>query len=94
MADAKQDRPIVQILLDNTMPLKELQGKASALAIGAAWAVGDIEFGHREYVISGPAGATGSALIVEEGMTWTGEKSARHHKPYKDLIADDLPACE
>jgi hypothetical protein len=92
----KTEKPadIAAVLGVETMPLDELRKKVPELAIARAWAAGDIEFGHRPYCVTGPAGRIGSALVVEDGaMEWTGPKT-KLHKPYRDLCQEKPPATE
>ncbi len=63
------------------------------MAIARAWAAGNIEFGHRQYCVTGPAGKIGSALVLEDGWDWSGPKT-KMHKGYKELAGDQLPKVE
>jgi hypothetical protein len=61
------------------------------LEVAKAWAAGEIEFGHRVYCVTGPAGRDGSALVVEDGWEWSGPKT-KMHKNFRDLAAEQPPA--
>ena len=77
----------------DVMPLAELAKQMSALDIARAWAAGEIEFGRRSYVVTGPAGTAGSTLVIEDGWDWSGPKKPSH-KNYRDLSAEVPPETE
>lgn len=85
-------------LLDQVLPVSELLTKVSQKELAKAWLAGEVEFGRREYVVTGKPGTksetVGSVLILESAMSWTGPKRVKH-KPLKELLADaeQVPEC-
>lgn len=75
------------------MPLSDLRKLVSDLDIARSWAAGDIEFGRRQHVVTGPVGKIGSSLVLEDGWEWTGPKT-KLHKPFRDIIAEGPPKVE
>lgn len=76
------------------VPLSELRQKVDDVTLARAWAAGDIEFGHRKYVVTGPVGKIGSVLVVEQGEEWP---DRRHEIPlmsFGDFLEDPPPAAE
>lgn len=86
---------LVSLLGIDCVPLADLKGMgADDLAIAQAWAGGLIEFGHRAYCTTGPAGGKpGSELRIEDGWVWSGPKT-KTHKGYKEIAAEVPPKTE
>lgn len=82
---------VYAVLGTETMLLSDLISLGvSEIEVAKAWAAGDVEFGHRTYCVTGPAGKDNSALVVEDGWEWSGPKT-RMHKGYRDLAAERPP---
>lgn len=85
-------------LLDQVVPVSDLLAKVPQKELAKAWLTGDVEFGRREYVVTGKPGtkseAVGSVLILESAVCWTGPKRVKH-KPLKELLAESeqVPEC-
>jgi hypothetical protein len=91
----KGDVQAVRDLLGmETMPLSEVRKVLDDdLALAKAWAAGVIEVGRRAHCVTGPVGRQGSALVLEDGVEWSGEKT-RTHGTLRDLLEDKPPAVE
>lgn len=97
-AQTKTDgaRAIIDLLEDREVPVTELLGAASELAVSVAWSRGDIEFGSRSRVVNGKPGSPDCRLIVEPTWDWTGPKTTGRVE-FRRLWADHqkthLPTC-
>lgn len=89
-AAAETNDNILAALGMDTMALTELVNATSALEVARAWAAGIVEFGHRDYCVTGPVGKDNSTLVVEDGFSWTGEKKP-YHKNYRNIADEKLP---
>lgn len=90
-ASKMSDPQEVAILLaDGEMPVAELLKKVSEHALNIAWTGGYVEFGVRDYTITGnpfdPQFKLASQLHLESGESWTREKTQRHCT-LKELLA-------
>ena len=88
-------------LEDREMPLAELIKATSQIAVASAWACGDVEVGRRVRVVTGNPkititreGESKSALVVEDGIEWTGPKTSRHTSLAEMIAASELPTAE
>jgi hypothetical protein len=69
-------------LADGELPAADLLAKAGERALTIAWTGGYVEFGHRDYSVTGnpdnPKTQEASELHVESGESWTGPKTLQH----------------
>lgn len=89
-APAQAEKIIVNILKDESMPVKKLLEKIkSPLILAQAWSAGDVEFGRRTHVHNGPVNKPDrTTIIVEQSWAWSGPKTTAM-KGFRDLIAED-----
>ena len=85
-------------LADGAVPAADLLKKAGERALTIAWTGGYVEFGHRDYSVTGnpenPQTHALSELHIESAESWTGAKTA-HHCSLRELLARGvkLPNC-
>jgi hypothetical protein len=69
-------------LADGELPAAELLAKVGERALTIAWTGGYVEFGHRDYSVTGnpdnPQTQQASELHVESAESWTGPKQLTH----------------
>lgn len=77
-------------LADGEMKAADLLEMAGEKALAIAWTGGYVEFGHRDYSVTGnpdsPQTQQYSELHVESAESWTGAKT-KDHCPLKTLLA-------
>lgn len=70
------------VLADGEIPVADLLKKVSEHTLNIAWTGGYVEFGSRDYTVTGnptdPQFKMASQLHLESGESWTGEKKPRH----------------
>lgn len=85
------------LLSGDPMPVSEVLAKIDEGVLASAWARGDVEFGRACHCVTGRPGVPESkpTLIIEDGMSWSGQKTPRH-KNFRGVLADasKLPACQ
>ncbi len=76
---------VLLAIADGEMPLSELLGVAKEKSVAIAWARGEIEFGRRVRIVTGNPeirmtrpDESPSGVVVEDGIEWTGPKTAQH----------------
>lgn len=81
-------------LSDDGLPVAEVLEQVGESALALAWVKGEIEFGRRNHCVTGNPDAVDtsspnvkSALVFEEGMNWSGEKT-KNHAQLKKIIAE------
>ena len=93
ISDARLE--VLSALGDDTKAVSDLiTSGVTTLALGQSWAAGDIEFGHRTYVVTGRLGSDNSTLVIEDGEDWTGPKT-KLHVAFRKLWEEQqsLPVC-
>jgi hypothetical protein len=94
---ADSQKNVRDALGSETMSLDDLRKLCTDIDIARAWAGGLIEFGHKQYCLTGPVSGNslkpGSRLVLEEGFEWSGAKT-KMHKPYRELINETPPKVE
>jgi len=81
-----------ELLAEQESTVADLLQVASAAQVGQMWATGDLEFGHKKYIVSGKIGEKESCLYVEEGDEWTGPKTPRDRR-FASIQQDKPPVC-
>lgn len=85
---------LLALIADKEMDAAEFAAAVGPNALAGAWAAGDVEFGRRSYSVTGRKSLNfRRMLVVEDGVSWTGPKR-RYHKPAKEFLAEELPACD
>lgn len=103
MASATLEQPktpaaeLLALIGDQTMPVSDVLAVVSESVLAGAWARGEIQFGRRQHCVSGRPGLPESnpTLYVEDGMSWSGAKTAKH-KRVAAVLADGrkVPECK
>lgn len=77
-------------LADGEMPVAELLKKVTEHTLNIAWTGGYVEFGSRDYTVTGNPHDSqfrlASQLHLEKGESWTGEKKP-HQCSLKEILA-------
>lgn len=107
MATATTEKPtakkvsledVALALEDKELPAAELLKTVGERALTVAWTGGYVEFGHRNYTVTGnpdnPKTRDASELHIENGVSWSGPKKATHCS-LRELLARgvELPHC-
>lgn len=97
-ATAEAPATAVSVLGEETMPVAEVLALLPPAALSQAWARGEVEFGHRAFVVVGSTAkddARNRRLVVEAGWKWTGAKKPTH-RSFRELWAAEgakIPEC-